>query len=70
MEYTREEVSMAETKMPHPGHEEHLCYLQNVGFLLKNWDDYKKLVKNGKYICRACGRVAESESNLCVPEEL
>ncbi len=61
---------MADAKMPHPGHEEHLCYLQNVGFLLKNWDDYRSLVKNGKYICRACGRVAESESNLCVPEEL
>jgi hypothetical protein len=61
---------MAEGKMPHPGHEEHLCYLQNVGFLLKNWDDYKNLVKNGKFICRACGRVAASDSNLCVPEEL
>lgn len=70
LECAREEENMVEAKMPHPGHEEHLCYLQNVGFLLKNWDDYKKLVKNGKYICRACGRVAESESNLCVPEEL
>ena len=61
---------MIESKMPHPGHEEHLCYLQNVGFLLKNWDDYKNLVKDGKYICRACGRVAASDKNLCVPEEL
>jgi hypothetical protein len=61
---------MVEGKMPHPGHEEHLCYLQNVGFLLKNWDDYKNLVKDGKFICRACGRVAASDNNLCVPEEL
>ena len=38
--------------------------------IAKENPDYKKLVKNGKYICRACGRVAESESNLCVPEEL
>jgi hypothetical protein len=61
---------MAETKMPHPGHEEHLCYLQNVGFLLKNWDDYKNLVKNPQYVCKACGRVASNDKNLCVPEKL
>jgi hypothetical protein len=61
---------MAEAKMPHAGHEEHLCYLQNVGFLLNNFDDYKALVKDGKYICKACGRVASSEKNLCVPEKL
>jgi hypothetical protein len=61
---------MAATEMPHPGHEEHLCYLQNVGFLQKNWTEYKKLVKNGEYICRACGRVAASDKSLCDPEEL
>jgi len=61
---------MADKEMPHPGHEEHLCYLQNIGFLLKNWTEYKKLVKNAKYICRACGRVAASAENLCDPEEL
>jgi hypothetical protein len=30
---TKEEMKMAEVKMPHPGHEHHLCYLQNVGYL-------------------------------------
>jgi hypothetical protein len=61
---------MGDVKMPHPGHEEHLCYLQNIGFLIKNWDDYKNLIKNPKYICKACGRVAASDKNLCAPEEL
>ena len=61
---------MADKKMPHPGHEEHLCYLQNIGFLLKNLTEYKKLVKNPKFIFRACGRVAASAKNLCDPEEL
>jgi hypothetical protein len=61
---------MADIKMPHPGHEEHLCYLQNIGFLLKGWDDYKKLVKDPQYICKACGRTAKSEKNLCTPEKL
>ena len=33
--------------MPHPAHEQHLCLLQNVGFLTSNLDEYKKLVKEG-----------------------
>jgi hypothetical protein len=61
---------MAEKSMPHPGHDEHLCYLQNVGFLSKQLEEYKKLVKGAKYICKACGRTAASETNLCVPEKL
>lgn len=61
---------MVEIKMPHPEHEEHLCLLQNVGYLKTNLNDYKKLVKDGKFICRGCGRVAASEKNLCTPEKL
>jgi hypothetical protein len=61
---------MAEKTMPHPGHEEHLCYLQNIGFLLRNWEDYKNLVKNPQYICKACGRIAASDKSLCAPEKL
>ena len=61
---------MAEKSMPHPGHDEHLCYLQNIGFLSKNLNEYKKLVKNAQYICKACGRIAARDVNLCVPEKL
>ena len=61
---------MAEKNMPHPGHDEHLCYLQNIGFLSKNLNDYKKLVKNAQYVCKACGRTAARDVNLCVPEKL
>jgi len=39
----REGRNMAEVKMPHPGHEKHLCYLQNLGYLKSNLEDYKKL---------------------------
>jgi hypothetical protein len=67
----QEEVSfMAEVKMPHAGHEDHLCLLQNVGYLKSNFEDYKKLVKDGKYVCKNCGRVAVNEKNLCAPEKL
>jgi hypothetical protein len=61
---------MAEEKSPHPGHENHLCHLQNIGFLLKDWEGYKKLVKNPQYICRGCGRLAASDKSLCLPEKL
>ncbi len=43
---------MAEIKMPHPEHEEHLCFLQNVGYLKTNLNKVKELVKDGKFICR------------------
>jgi hypothetical protein len=61
---------MAEPKMPHPAHEQHLCYLQNLGYVESNLDDYKKLVKNPQYVCKNCGRAAVSEKNLCNPEKL
>jgi hypothetical protein len=61
---------MAELKMPHAGHEEHLCLLHNVGYLKSNLEDYKRLVTDGKFICKNCGRVAVNEKNLCAAEKL
>jgi len=61
---------MAEIKMPHTAHEEHLCLLENVGYLKSNLEDYKKLVRNRKFICRNCGRAATNEKNLCSPDKL
>jgi hypothetical protein len=61
---------MAEKKMPHARHEEHLCYLQNIGFVESNLEEYKGLVRNPKYVCGNCGRAAADETNLCKPEKL
>ncbi len=61
---------MAEAKMPHAGHEKHLCYLHNLGYLKSNLGDYKALVKNPKFVCKACGRTAAKEENLCAAEAL
>jgi len=63
-------VMMPEVKMPHPEHEQHLCYLQNLGYLQSNLKDYKKLVVDAKYVCKNCGRAAHSERNLCDPEKI
>lgn len=61
---------MVETKMPHSGHEKHLCYLQNLGYVTSNLADYKKLVASPKFVCKNCGRTAVSSENLCAPEKL
>ena len=66
-------------KMPHPGHDEHLCYLENIGYLrsqellemgIDRKDEFKKLVRKAKFICRKCGRAAAHQKNLCEPEKL
>jgi hypothetical protein len=61
---------MAKAQMPHPEHDKHLCYLNNLGFQISNADEYKDLVRNGKFMCKVCGRVAAEEKNLCKPVEL
>ncbi|MGA2679477.1 MAG: hypothetical protein ABSF37_09295 [Sedimentisphaerales bacterium] len=58
---------MAKTSMPHAGHNKHLCYLNNLGYQISNPKEYKTLVKNAKFICKICGRVAASDKNLCKP---
>lgn len=61
---------MAKATMPHPGHNKHLCYLNNIGFHLSNLKEYKALVRGGKFLCKVCGRVAAKEDNLCKPAKL
>ena len=61
---------MQKPAMPHPDHENHLCYLENVGYINEYPEAYKELVRNGKYMCRLCGRVAAVKENLCAPERL
>ena len=61
---------MAVIKMPHPGHDKHLCYLNNLEFQKSNAEDYKELIKNPKFFCENCGRSAANEKNLCKPVTL
>jgi len=57
-------------KMPHDGHEMHLCYLANLGYQAQDTEDYRKLVREAKYICQGCGRAAADKINLCRPKKL
>ena len=61
---------MAKSSMPHPGHARHLCYLNNLGYQVSNPKEYKDLVKDGKFLCKVCGRVAVNDKNLCKPVKL
>lgn len=54
--------------MPHLGHGDHLCHLvEDMGISI---NEYKALVKNPKFLCKKCGRVAAKEENLCEPVKL
>jgi len=61
---------MAKAEMPHAGHDVHLCYLNNLGFQISNPEEYKKLVRDAKYMCKVCGRAAAKKENLCKPVDL
>lgn len=61
---------MADIQMPHAMHEKHLCFLTNLGIHNTNPEDYKKLVMSPKFMCESCGRVADSDKNLCKPVKM
>jgi len=52
----------------HIGHKHHLCDLAISGTV--TLDQMKALVKDAKFICNKCGRVAAKEENLCQPVPL
>jgi len=47
-------------------HSGHLCVLVSKG----KFDEIRKLVKEPRFICFNCGRVADKEENLCNPMPL
>ena len=60
-------------------HERHLCHGWGLLHRLVHMslqpdaqvlEEYKKLVRNPKYVCRQCGRAAAEAENLCDPVSL
>ena len=51
-------------------HDDHLCHLYNSGLAKTKPDQYAHLVKEPKFVCKSCGRVAASKENLCEPVSL
>lgn len=54
-------------KMPHAGHDKHMCYLVNVR---TNITELKKIAKEPKFICKNCARAAKDRKHLCNPAKL
>ena len=55
---------MAKDQMPHPGHDKHLCYLVNLGFQIGNPDEYRAIVRDGKFFSLAATRPQPLQKNL------
>ena len=51
-------------------HSQHLCYIVAQGFHLSEPEEYQDLVSEAKFKCGHCGRVANSDKNLCKPVKL
>lgn len=56
--------------MPHPGHDKHLCYLNNLRYQESNPEEFKSMIRNPEYYCLNCGRAAAEAKNLCKPAKL
>ena len=63
-------IKMKKPEMPCAMHDEHLCYLVNMGYIENSLNDYKELVKDAKFVCKKCGRSANSNENLCRPVKI
>ena len=59
------EINMSEHECG-PNHEGHICVLASKG----EFEEIKQITKDPKFICFNCGRVANSQDNLCNPMPL
>ena len=58
------------TNCKSPSHDQHLCYVVSQGFHLSEPQDYHVMVIDPKFKCKHCGRVANSDDNLCEPTQI
>ncbi len=62
--------STQETDRKVENQDEHLCYMISQGFHISDAQEFKTLINRPKFACRHCGRHANSDKNLCMPEKL
>lgn len=57
---------MSEKHVCKGNHEGHICLLASQS----KFDEIKTMTRDPQYICFNCGRVADSDKNLCNPMPL
>lgn len=50
--------------------EQKLCFMGDLNKEKGTLENYKKLVKEPRFICTGCGRTAASDSSLCSPQRM
>jgi hypothetical protein len=58
------------TECKSESHGQHLCYFVSQGIHLTEPQNYEAMVRDPKYKCKHCGRVAKNDGNLCGPVSL
>ena len=48
--------------------EKHLCKLKDD--IKENFDRYRQLVKDARFVCLKCGRAAREDKYLCKPASI
>jgi hypothetical protein len=48
--------------------EKHLCKIKD--HIKEDFDEYRQLVKDARFVCLKCGRAAREEHHLCKPAPL
>ena len=48
--------------------EKHLCKLKDQ--IKEDFEQYRQLVKDARFVCMKCGRAARDERHLCKPVAL
>lgn len=64
--FMRRELMSTHEHVCNGDHSGHICLLASQD----KFEDIKKLTKNPQFLCFNCGRVADSEKNLCNPMPL
>lgn len=52
------------------GHRQHLCKLAEQFYHLHHADEFRAIIDKPQFKCLFCGRIANSDENLCYPEKL
>ena len=65
-----EEVKLPNSRCKSEVHCQHLCTLTDQYFHVNEAEKFRAMVKDAKFKCQFCGRIAKSHENLCYSAEL